>query len=116
MVFVLSVNVNQATPDFRKKVQRRETSVDIDAILPRAAENPFDNQFTAGIETQLFQLDFERRREIIEQRLDVRLFFFVAGDVRRAAPAPEPARRTEEGRFCRAPLPAEGGAARGPLQ
>src|SRR5437870_8430494 len=99
MVFVLSVNVNQASPDFRKKVQRRETSVDIDAILPRAAENPFDNQFTAGIETQLFQLDFERRRKIIEQRLDVRLFFFVADDVRSAALAADQAERIEDDRF-----------------
>src|SRR5437773_11154187 len=99
MVFVLSVNVNQASPDFRRQVQRRETSVDIDAILPRAAENPFDNQFTAGIETQLFHLDFEWRREIIEQGLDVRLFFLLSDAVGGASLASAQRARSEDGRF-----------------
>ena len=79
VMFMLAVNMHQGAADLRQQIERTKTAVEINAIFPRATEDPLDHQLAIKFEAGIGELCFDELGHAVEQSLDCR-FIFARGE------------------------------------
>src|SRR3972149_6953773 len=116
LIFVLTVDVDQAASHLAKKPQRTETAIQVDAVFPRAADDSLNHHLVLSAISSLSQFIPERLRRLRKQRLNARLFLPMPNDLRRDPSAGDKAEGVEHNGFSGAGLAGQHIEARAEVQ